>query len=213
MDQVSGGTETMAEDDDELARVLGAERVDALTLAADAMSERMRVAKAAQNAAGYALPFLSADLTIEHVETGLVDRTGWGPGPWDGEPDRVMWAAAAPPHYRCMVSRADAELGHLNGYVAVRQGHPAHGLDCDNAALHEIEVHGGLTFTGRGVEDSWVLGFDCGHHLDVQPGMDAHMTFADERWRPQYKTIAYVRGEVERLAAQLARIAAGKALP
>jgi hypothetical protein len=183
----------------------------------DAMAVRLRAAKAEQNAKGYDWPLFSADLTHEQVETGLIDRTGWAPGPWDGEPDQVMWAAQTPPHYRCMVSRVHAQIGSLCGYVAIPPGHPAHGLDDYAEVLSEIDVHGGLTFAGRGVDDSWVLGFDCNHGgQDIAPGLHAILRrFApaaiglldDSPFRETYKTVAYVRAECESLAAQLARLA------
>lgn len=195
--------------------------IDEINLRMDAMVERLRQRKAEANAKGYDWPLFSADLTHEQVKTGLIDRTGWAEGPWDGEPDQVLWTAKAPPHYRCMVHRVHAEVGSLCGYVAIPPGHPAHGLDWDAEALREIEVHGDLTFAGRGIDDSWVFGFDCGHGFDVSPGLQARMravlppyllqTIDDCPLGETYKTVAFVRAECEGLAAQLARIAAGAA--
>ncbi len=196
----------------------GAERYAELDKAATRMAARSAERKAAANAKGYDLAFLGADLTVEQVQSGLVDRTGWGEGPWDGEPDAVMWAAREPPHYRCMAWRMGAQLGHFNGYVAIPKGHPAWGLDYDAEPLREIDAHGGLTFCGRGIDDSWVFGFDCAHYLDWQPGheafMRAHMPpdlqrLPGEEFGPVYKTVDFVRAECESLARQLARIAKG----
>jgi hypothetical protein len=158
--------------------------------------------------------WLTTELSTEVVQSGLVDREGWGAGPWDGEPDQVVWRG---PHgYPCMVWRHD-RYGQLNGYVAVPAGHPAHGLDYGADALDELEVHGGLTFAGGGIKGWWVFGFDCGHGgRDVQPGMEAMLTGLGIRTpfllgvsslRPSYKPLPFVRDEVESLARQLARIA------
>lgn len=80
-----------------------------------------------------------------------------------------------------------------------------------------IRVHGGLTFSDRcspGEDESrgichvpepgepdhvWWFGFDCGHHRDLVPGVDAGYRSYDGC----YKNISYVRREVTLLAAQL----------
>ena len=72
-----------------------------------------------------------------------------------------------------------------------------------------IDVHGGLTYSGAGIaeygEDPalWYFGFDCAHSGDFCPGMDAYY-----RDGGTYRDMAYVRGEVESLAKQLAAVTA-----
>lgn len=85
--------------------------------------------------------------------------------------------------------------------------------------------------------DVWWLGFDCGHAFDFQPALEARLRGciegAEERglrfladalrgpkpieipdfMREVYRALPYVRGEVERLAAQLEAIRASAALP
>jgi len=53
-----------------------------------------------------------------------VDRTGWGSGPWDGEPDKRQWQDEAT-GLPCLIVRTT--LGHLCGYVGVPEGHLLHG--------------------------------------------------------------------------------------
>jgi hypothetical protein len=63
-------------------------------------------------------------------------------------------------------------------------------------------------------DDVWWLGFDCGHYTDISPGLMALemkyasgaglYSFQDPR---TYKNSAYVRAEVEQLAAQLVEAA------
>lgn len=213
-------TETKPGDSDPVVEYFGEARVAELDAACERITTKMALRRAAMNERGHDLPFLSADLSHEQVVTGLVDRTGWALGPWDGEPDQVMWAAREPPHYRCMAWRMGDHLGHLNGYVAVPKGHRVWGLNYDADELSTIDVHGGLTFCARGVDDSWVFGFDCAHWRDVQPGTEALLRklqpghLSDRSlvmpgdFGPSYKTIDFVRAECESLALQLAQLAA-----
>jgi hypothetical protein len=145
-----------------------------------------------------------------------IDKSGWGPGPWDDEPDLVEWQSASVPSFWCQVARGP--MGALCGYVAVPPGHPAHGKDW-NAI--DVEVHGGLSFSGPGVANLWAIGFDCGHAYDVQPELDAvtrqvtgrcfseGMNEIDDGMpRVTYKSLPFVRAEVESLARQLAAMGA-----
>jgi hypothetical protein len=114
------------------------------------------------------------------------NKSEWGPGPWDGEPDRVFWVHNG---LVCMILRGP--VGALCGYVGVPPGHPMFGLE--DAALYDgpcaiDQPHGGITWTGElpGDEVSflcdlavggqplelasyWYFGFDCGHAGDVSP--------------------------------------------
>jgi hypothetical protein len=134
-----------------------------------------------------------------------VDRTGWPPGPWDNEPDTLVWiddATGLP----CLVRRS--YLGALCGYVGIPKGHPAFGKGYDDV---DVEVHGGLTFADELknsreeypdlVDDLWLLGFDCAHLYDLVPGMQQ---FKNARHTHDfYRDMDYVRGEIARLAQQL----------
>lgn len=48
----------------------------------------------------------------------------WGKGPWQDEPDELHWVDEAT-GYKCHILRAMPAPGHLNGYVAVPDTHPA----------------------------------------------------------------------------------------
>jgi hypothetical protein len=156
-----------------------------------------------------------------------VDRSTWGPGPWDGEPDKVSWADEAT-GLPCIALRANPELGNWCGYVAVEPGHPLHGHGYDDA---DLEVHGGLTFASSCMQDRPVeasvchvpepgkpadvfwFGFDCGHAWDVAPAMDArerahgwtpvHDKFPHATPPTTYKTLGFVKAECAQLASQL----------
>lgn len=134
-----------------------------------------------------------------------VDRSTFGPGPWDGEPDRLEWRTAA--GLPALARRT--EMGHWCGYVAVPPGHALHGVSA-GSVVNDGGVHGGLTYAARcqdeichvpapgEPDDVWWFGFDCAHSFDMIP---AH-PFPDLGWRT-YKTLDFVRGECERLAAAL----------
>jgi hypothetical protein len=171
----------------------------------------------------------------ETVVYTTIDKSAWGEGPWQDEPDKVEWRDEAT-GYPCIAKRANPDIGVWCGYVAVPPGHPAHGKDYDDV---NVDVHGGLTFAGACREDApratavchvpkpgepadvWWLGFDCGHALDVMPAMLAHFRQLHEKtgdpiwqepersdeWRPVYRDLAYVQAECARLAEQLAGLA------
>lgn len=134
-----------------------------------------------------------------------IDKSTWGDGPWQSEPDRVMWMSGG---LFCMILRG--EPGGLCGYVGLPEGHPLHGT---NGQF--LKVHGGVTWA-KGDGWSWWLGFDCGHGFDCSPGIEARLP-PDMRERLHsldellpglrahtYRPIGYVRDEVESMVRQIA---------
>lgn len=120
---------------------------------------------------------------MEHKTWATVDKSGWGPGPWQDEPDKEQWADGAT-GYACLLKRGP--VGALCGYVGVPAGHPWHGVGYDDIEPYP-EVHGGLTYSslcqegpeGETIchvaapgepEPLWWLGFDCAHAFDTWPG-------------------------------------------
>ena len=113
-----------------------------------------------------------------------VDKTAWGAGPWQAEPDRKEWKDPAT-GLPCLAHRNEGD-GNWCGYVAVAPGHPAHGKDYDDVAA---DVHGGLTYAGKcsghichvpapGEPDNvYWLGFDCHHWNDLAPGETLELPF------------------------------------
>lgn len=136
-------------------------------------------------------------------------------GPWHAEPDRADLEHAGLP---CLLLRHDH--GHWCGYVGLPDDHPWSGIDfSDLDAIHESreswvglpEVHGGVTWN-RGCDDlrsrrvsrHWV-GFDCGHMASGDLVLSPR-SFLEISARGEYRTLAYARVEVEKLAAQAARV-------
>lgn len=143
-----------------------------------------------------------------------------GPGPWDDEPDRVLWTDDAT-GLVCLARRGP--LGAWCGYVGVPVGHPFHGEN-----YHDVpaDVHGGLTYAApcdddpeHGIchvpepgqpEHLWWLGFDCGHSFDLVPRMESVLRELDVNVKlpyspPRtYRDLAYVQEQCRELAIQLA---------
>lgn len=144
-------------------------------------------------------------MTEQQIADFTVDKTGWGDGPWTNEPDRVDFEHAG---FACLILRHQS-LGHFCGYVGVPETHPAYKKDYDDV---NVEVHGGLTYADvcgghvchvpkPGMPDNvWWLGFDCAHSCDLSPGMMRYGFHESDT----YRTVGYVKNQVESLANQLA---------
>lgn len=85
-----------------------------------------------------------------------MDKSDWGVGPWDEEPDKVQWTDPAT-GMPCLIVRN--RMGALCGYVGVDRSHPWYGLKYDTGDYDEasdkpnpgaeVSVHGGLTFSSK----------------------------------------------------------------
>lgn len=137
---------------------------------------------------------------------------------WEHEPSSRSWSAYGLP---CMVRRGG--LGVWCGYVGVKSEHPYYGRKCNDI---DIDVHGGLTFGEYGDGGEWPadyywLGFDCGHFLDILPGLESIWTEHPELWEidnetitkyfpeAQYRDFSYVVAETNALAECLSAIQKG----
>ena len=158
-----------------------------------------------------------------------VDKTGWGPGPWQSEPDKMSWRDPTT-GLPCLIVRNRA--GNLCGYVGVPPAHPWHGKDygaCVDSGCRadshydctpdgKVSVHGGLTYADRcdigapeatGIchipgpdnpDDVWWFGFDTYHAWDLSPAYTAYRAPSQDE---VYRDVGYVRRETESLASQL----------
>jgi len=165
----------------------------------------------------------------ERLTNPTIDKSTWGDGPWQTEPDRVEWTHAGLP---CLALRN--HHGNWCGYAAVPPGHPRHGHDYDDGDV-DVSVHGGLTYASA-------CGFDCCHCGDFSPGMSeppdvvgftglrhvadvsvarlnrsgfpwsgkpydhAHAVAANRFDVDVYRTLDYVQAETNNLADQLAAL-------
>lgn len=149
---------------------------------------------------------------MSHETLTVDNKSKWGPGPWQDEPDKVNWRTEA--GLPGMIVRGP--MGSLCGYVAVPPGHPAHGKAYNDVydKLGGVSVHGGLTYAAacRGnichepeageSESVWWFGFDCAHFGDLSPQFGREFGFGDD----VYRDVSYVTAEVESLARQLVAI-------
>lgn len=159
---------------------------------------------------------------MKTISYTTVDKSEWGAGPWQGEPDKKQWLDDAT-GYPCLIVRSSHVTGSLCGYVGVPKTHAVYGKDYNDI---DAEVHGGLTFAGachkHGSEESsichiveegesddvWWLGFDCAHCSDLSPAMRRTMrgiikeNYEEHEWEI-YRDMKYVTDQVEFLAKQL----------
>jgi len=154
-------------------------------------------------------------MTVKNRE---YDKSLWGKGEWDNEPDRIDFIHAG---FSCMMLRN--MMGAWCGYVGVPSDHPAYGVNYSDydTPIPNLNVHGGLTYASpcsgtichtpqEGMpDDVWWLGFDTGHHMDVSPldiGRMLRDTFDPGFTNGEYgtyKNVEYVTNEVKSLADQL----------
>jgi hypothetical protein len=157
-------------------------------------------------------------------EWRFVDKSDWGPGPWQDEPDKVQWVDKAT-GLPCMARRSETS-GAVCGYVGVDASHPLSGVSYMEAP--DFEVHGGLTYSDFCHEDDpehmichipdpgeperlWWFGFDTAHSWDYPPAMAAReraLGLSAVWGSATYRGLTYVKAECARLAAQLARAGA-----
>lgn len=115
-------------------------------------------------------------------------------GPWSKEPDELKFETEA--GFQGWARRG--ALGGWCGYVGIPKTHPLYKTTYQDAP--DFEVHGGLTFSGDWGTDLWWLGFDTAHCYDRVPGMQPFSPKA------KYRTLEYVKHEIERLAHQVAQL-------
>ena len=141
------------------------------------------------------------------------DRTKWGVGEWQNEPDRISWIDEDT-GYNCLMMRNGR--GAWCGYVAIEKAHPLYKKHYDELNDMHVLVHGGLTYSEecdgdveKGIchptkdkDNAWWFGFDCSHAWDVSPAETRNRYFYGSL-EPYYKSVSYVEREVQMLATQL----------
>jgi len=156
----------------------------------------------------------SDDELAKKVEAhfGGIDKSDWGPGPWQWEPDDYY---AEYYGFHCYASRHPSWRGNWCGYIEIPSDHRWYGDRYDEVRGADdgwVEVHGGLTYGDWGmkhVTDGFVLGFDCGHGGDHKPALEARSRgragIKPDIFEPipdSYRTLHYVLNELKGLARQ-----------
>lgn len=144
-------------------------------------------------------------MTEQDAMNYKVDRSEFGAGPWDSEPDRVDFVHAG---LACLCLRE--HMGAWCGYVGVPLYHPALAVDVESL----VDVHGGITYKDKCSppichvpqpdmpEEVMWYGFDCAHYMDLIPSRQTEPYV--------YRDLEYVKAQVKSLAEQLAGLGASK---
>jgi hypothetical protein len=114
---------------------------------------------------------------------------------WELEPDEATFVSHG---YWCEVKR-HPELGHLCGYVLMGAHHPL-----ASETEPDLAVHGGITYNS-----GTKMGFDCGHTGDISPYLATRYglrNYSDPNYHERYRNMAFVKGQLENLAAQLREV-------
>lgn len=168
---------------------------------------------------------------MTEIQYRTIDKSAWGDGPWQSEPDKIQYTDAAT-GLPCLAKR-NPRSGNWCGYVGVPKGHPFFGLGyneraqkCDDEYCYEhtpealLEVHGGITYSDEcqkgpeaiaichipepGQSDHvWWFGWDAAHAGDWSPGYDHTPVLTGD----VYRDLNYIRNQNAHLAQQLAEIA------
>jgi hypothetical protein len=158
-------------------------------------------------------------MTEDETRSWFHERHTWPAGPWDNEPDHVEWMSES--GLPCLAQRNP--YGAWCGYVGIPPEHPWWGLDSQEYPAYDVDVHGGLTYDAGGddgefihevttlgdVSRHWWFGFDCGHAMDLTPGLVVALNMvtggSHYQWDigSTYRDLSYVTSEVDSLAEQL----------
>jgi hypothetical protein len=119
--------------------------------------------------------------------------------PWLNEPNSLRFTDKLT-DLECYIKRHPG-IGTLNGYVIIPKNNKLYGIHHDHLIFNNINIHGGLTFSGISKDiDEYIIGFDCAHCDDFAPIMDESIYHLIDC---TYKDIEYVKAECRNLAAQL----------
>lgn len=88
-------------------------------------------------------------------EYTYINKLSWGPGPWQEEADKIQWQDKRT-GLLCVMLRS-VFTGSWNAYVGIQSRHPFYMIDY-TALTADIDVHGGLTYSGFGYQPS-VMGW------------------------------------------------------
>jgi hypothetical protein len=125
-----------------------------------------------------------------------VDKSKWGRGEWDTEPDFSSWIDNET-GYLLEIHRYH---GALNGYVTIPTA-----LEIDQYAA--FGYHYTITFNNVDKPNNHRrLGFDCGHGGDYNPSYSAIPEMEGLSFGLTYRNFEYVKQCVERMAKSLKKM-------
>lgn len=165
--------------------------------------------------ATHLLVFLEIEEAMKDYKefTGFEDRSRWGRGAWDNEPDAARWLDEKS-LFQCVISRCHS---YWCGYVIIPSSHFLYNINLYDIDTTHFKVHGGVSYSGKGnfstwkrflseasrAPNDWVIGFDCGHCDDMTPE-DGYSQWKIKNYEDYlYRDIEYVKKEVTKLASYL----------
>ena len=108
----------------------------------------------------------------------------------------------------CVIMRMP-RIKCLYGFIGFEEGHSYYRKDI---TLEDLQVHGGITYTGMSLIDGtksgkWWIGFDTAHTGDLIPLMCEKTPGYETFFRngPVYRNLEYVRTEIKKLVDQVSR--------
>lgn len=134
---------------------------------------------------------------MKTLEYRTVDKSSWGDGPWQSEPDKKQWRDEAT-GLPCLIVRN--QFGALCGYAGVPKGHRLHGktygaekvFSCTEDRSDDwhhsctvdshLEAHGGITFSSS-----------C-----APMGLAAHARMRDRLAKSKEEAKVYPKGDAAR---------------
>jgi hypothetical protein len=162
---------------------------------------------------------ICSQLPVKESRDPKLDRSTWGEGEWQHEPDRVEWCDDIT-GLKCLARRGP--VGAWCGYVGVPPGHPLYGADngkclrkppckdedgelryCEHTIDNILTAHGGITYSDTMSDvdkTTWWFGFDCAHAYDLAPTLEYHRITTPSA---VYRTLDYVMSNIESLALQI----------
>ena len=115
-----------------------------------------------------------------------------------GEPNYVKFKYKG---FDCEIKRHEYLLT-LCGYASFRTKRSINKAQY-RTALEHIDVHGGITYFEISPSRKVTIGFDCAHYNDLSPTLQMLEGKKDYQ---KYRTIAFVKKEIERMVDQIIKI-------
>lgn len=169
---------------------------------------------------------------IEYIDETSIDKSTWGPGPWQDEPDKREWVQG---DFICQALR-HKRYGNFCGYVGVDERHRLHGegydfeipidekfesrkFDGDRTNIIDLlcaslareghvrlslycDVHWGLTFANTFPDGEWPGHWFFGFDCGHCDDLQPGMKTRFDG-HGKYRALGYVQHEIGRLAEQL----------
>lgn len=131
---------------------------------------------------------LERSRAVDALQWRYLDKSAWGFGPWQDEPDKLQYVDGAT-GLPCLIVR-NPFYGYLCGYIGVREGHELYGVhfsecplrcgaaECGHTPETKLQTHGTINFSEpcdpdgevvkvaichdvQGEDRVWWFGYDC----------------------------------------------------